>query len=211
MTRRRKRLALSGVSALVLVAVATALAVLSAGGGSSQAAPGELETPPALAAHLAKLKQALPGNQGMALEGPGSAAAAEYAHRSYPAPAISVSEMSTAASSANRQSTRFFRGQGRRGQWVFAGPSEALYPLERFRNASNYVPNAYVAGHRRHVYEQVQGVHQRCRWRNLAYEGHLREQRQLGLPGWSARDQLDGSHLVRPERRDAQDDLRRHR
>ena len=148
MTRRRKRLALSGVSALVLVAVATALAVLSAGGGSSQAAPGELETPPALAAHLAKLKQALPGNQGMALEGPGSAAAAEYAHRSYPAPAISVSEMSTAASSANRQSTRFFRGQGRRGQWVFAGPSEALYPLERFRNADLYVPNSYIAGGR---------------------------------------------------------------
>ena len=148
MTRRRKRLALSGISAIVLVAVATALAVLSAGGGSSQAALGEAETPPALAQHLAKLKQALPGNQGMALEGPGSAAAAEYAHRSYPAPAISVSEMSTAASSATRQSTRFFRGQGRRGEWVFAGPSEALYPLERFRNADLYVPNSYVAGGR---------------------------------------------------------------
>ena len=149
MTRRRKRLALSGVSALVLIAVATALAVLSAGGGSSQAAAsGEAETPPALAAHLAKLKQALPGNQGMALEGPGSAAAAEYAHRSYPAPSISVSEMNTAASSATRQSTRFFRGQGRRGQWVFAGPSEALYPLERFRNADLYVPNSYIAGGR---------------------------------------------------------------
>ena len=31
---------------------------------------------------------------------------------------------------------------------MFAGPSEALYPLERFRNASNYVPNAYIAGGR---------------------------------------------------------------
>ena len=31
---------------------------------------------------------------------------------------------------------------------MFAGPSEALYPLERFRNASNYVPNSYVAGGR---------------------------------------------------------------
>ena len=58
MTRRRKRLALSGLSALVLVAAATAFAVLSAGGGSSQAAQGEAETPPALAAHLAQLKQA---------------------------------------------------------------------------------------------------------------------------------------------------------
>jgi len=148
MTRRRKRLALSGVSALVLVAAATAFAVLSAGGGSSQAAVGEAETPPALAAHLAKLKQALPGNQGMALEGPGSAAAAEYAHRSYPAPAISVSEMNRAAAAATAQSARFNRGQGRRGEWVFAGPSEALYPLERFRNADLYVPNSYVAGGR---------------------------------------------------------------
>ena len=149
MTRRRKRLALSGFAALVLVAGATAFAVLSAGGGSSQAAvQGEAETPTALAAHLAKLKQALPGNQGMALEGPGSAAAAEYAHRSYPAPVISVSEMNRAAAAATAQSSRFNRGHGRRGEWVFAGPSEALYPLERFRNADLYVPNSYVAGGR---------------------------------------------------------------
>ena len=118
------------------------------GGSSQAAAQGEAETPTALAAHLAKLKQALPGNQGMASEGPGSAAAAEYAKRAYPDAVISVSEMNTAAAAATAASTRFFKGQGRRGQWVFAGPSEALYPLERFRNASNYVPNSYVAGGR---------------------------------------------------------------
>jgi hypothetical protein len=56
MTRRRKRLALSGFAALVLVAAATAFAVLSASGGASEAARGEAETPPALAAHLAQLK-----------------------------------------------------------------------------------------------------------------------------------------------------------
>ena len=148
MTRRRKRLALSGFSALILVAAATAFAVLSAQGGASQAARGEAETPPALAAHLAKLKQALPGNQGMAPEGPGSADAAEYAKRAYPDTVISVSEMNAAAASATAASTRFFKGKGKKGQWVFAGPSEALYPLERFRDAGLYVPNSYVAGGR---------------------------------------------------------------
>ena len=34
------------------------------------------------------------------------------------------------------------------GQWVFAGPSEALYPFEPLRNWSNYVPNTYVAAGR---------------------------------------------------------------
>ena len=129
MTRRRKRLAFSGFAALALVAAATAFALLSASGGASQAARGEAETPPALAEHLAKLKQALPGNQGMALEGPGSAAAAEYAKRAYPDGVISVSEMNAAAASATAASTRFFRGKGVKGQLVFAGPSEALYPL----------------------------------------------------------------------------------
>ena len=148
MTRKRKRLAFSGFAALALVAGATAFALLSASGGASQAAQGEAETPPALAAHLAQLKQALPGNQGMAEDGPGSAAAAEYEKRAYPDGVISVSEMNAAAASAKAASTRFFKGQGVKGQWVFAGPSEALYPLERFRNASNYVPNAYVAGGR---------------------------------------------------------------
>ena len=148
MTRSRKRLALSGLAALILVAGATAFAVLSSSGGASQAARGEAETPPALAAHLAKLKQALPGNQGMALEGPGSAAAAEYAKRAYPDPVISTNEMSAAAASATGAATRFNNGHGRRGRWVFAGPSEALYPLERFRNADLYVPNEYIAGGR---------------------------------------------------------------
>jgi hypothetical protein len=147
MTRRRKRLALSGLSALVLVAGATALAVLSTSGGAGKA-EGEAETPTALAAHLAQLKQARPANPGFAEDDPGSAAGAEYAKRAYPDDVISVSEMNAAAASATAATTRFFRGQGRRGQWVFAGPSEALYPLERFRNASNYVPNSYVAGGR---------------------------------------------------------------
>jgi hypothetical protein len=76
MTRRRKRLALSGLSALVLVAGATALAVLSTSGGAGKA-EGEAETPTALAAHLAQLKQARPANPGFAEDDPGSAAGAE--------------------------------------------------------------------------------------------------------------------------------------
>jgi hypothetical protein len=147
MTRKRKRLTLAGFATIVLAVVAGS-AVLMAPGTASQAARAEGEGPPALAAHLAKLKQALPGNQGMALEGPGSAAAAEYAKRAYPDNVISVTEMNAAAASATAASTRFFRGQGQRGRWVFAGPSEALYPFERFRNSFLYVPNTYVAGGR---------------------------------------------------------------
>ena len=153
MTRRRKRLALSGLAALVLVAAATALAVLSAGGGSSQAARVEGETPPALAAHLAELKQAMPGNAGMA-EGPGTPEAFEYAKRAYPDNVISVSDMNAGLRAATAAAQRFARsdnggpgGHGK-GRWIFAGPSEALYPFEPFRNWSNYVPNAYVAAGR---------------------------------------------------------------
>ena len=176
MTRRRKRLALSGLSALILVAGATALAVLTTSGGAGQAAEGEAETPTALAAHLAQLKQAMPGNPGLAEEGPGSAAGAEYAKRAYPDDVISVSEMNAAAAAATSATTRFFSGQGRRGQWVFAGPSEALYPLERFRNASQLRAELVRRGrphdvdcHRRHVHGSLHRVHHRRWWRRLAH------------------------------------------
>ena len=94
MTRKRLRLGLVGLVALALVAAAAMMAgVFGSSGSSSQAVMVEAETPPALAKHLAKLRQALPPNGGMALEGPGGAAGGEFAERAYPDSTISVAEM----------------------------------------------------------------------------------------------------------------------
>src|SRR5688572_21071035 len=60
MTRKRKRLALAGFATLVLAVVAGS-AVLMAPGSASQAAAQDGEGTPALARHLDKLKQAVPG------------------------------------------------------------------------------------------------------------------------------------------------------
>jgi hypothetical protein len=48
------------------------------------------ELPTALAGHLDKLRQTVPGNQGMSEEGPASAAEAEFLERAYPAGVISL-------------------------------------------------------------------------------------------------------------------------
>ena len=64
------------------------------------ASPGEREVaaemPNALAAHLADLKEAVPGNEGMSPEGPGGAAAAAFDQRAYPDTTISLGEMERA-------------------------------------------------------------------------------------------------------------------
>ena len=111
---------------------------------------GESEAfPPALARHLEELSKTLPGNQGMAEEGPGSAAEAEFMARAYPADTISVAQMDRAMTAFTKQSNRKFpKGKARPGSWVSVGPSQALYPFERFRDSSLYVPNEYIAGGR---------------------------------------------------------------
>jgi hypothetical protein len=117
--------------------------------GGDQEAKGEAEAPGALGQHLEKLKEALPGNQGMAGEGPSSAAEAEFMARAYPADTISVANMDAArAGFSNAKGRPFPTGKGRPGTWVTVGPNEALYPFTPFRNSFNYVPNAYVAGGR---------------------------------------------------------------
>ncbi|HEX6131134.1 MAG TPA: sialidase family protein [Actinomycetota bacterium] len=103
----------------------------------------------ALGQHLAELRQAVPGNAGMAEEGPASAAEAAFSARAYPDTTISMADAAAArASWASQQGRPFPRGKGRPGTWVTVGPSQALYPDTPFRNAFNYVPNAYVAGGR---------------------------------------------------------------
>jgi hypothetical protein len=150
MARRHKRLALTGLAVLVLAAALTSMAILmSPGSAGSSGAPAGGEMPTALAGHLAQLKQALPGNGGMANDGPGSAADAAFAARAFPDSTISLAEAAGArAAFASSKGRAFPRGKGKKGQWVSIGPSRALYPFTPFRNSFLYVPNTYVAGGR---------------------------------------------------------------
>jgi Arc-like DNA binding domain len=146
MTRKRLRLAVAGLVALVLVAAFAAIMGGGSGSGSSSQAVGmELEMPPAAAKHLADLKKALPPNGGMALEGPGGAAGAEFTERAYPDTTISVAEMEGARDAF---AAAMSRSRGSRAEWEQIGPSRALYPSSQFLNSFLYVPNAYVAGGR---------------------------------------------------------------
>jgi hypothetical protein len=113
-------------------------------------AAGESEAyPPALSAHLESLARTLPGNQGMAEEGPGSAAEDAFMARAYPADTISVAEMNRARAAFVATSKRPFpRGKPKPGNWTMVGPSQALYPRSDFLTSFLYVPNAYIAGGR---------------------------------------------------------------
>jgi hypothetical protein len=148
--QRRLMTRWSLAAGVLVVALAAAGAAMVIRAGSSAAEPeAQEELPSALAGHLEKLREAVPGNEGMAEEGPGSAAEAEFVERAYPADTISVGEMAAArAAFVAAEGRPFPNGKGRKGTWVAAGPSEALYPFTPFRNSFNYVPAAYVAGGR---------------------------------------------------------------
>ena len=140
--------------AAVVGALAITLAVvgMNSAGTAPAAAPSASEgTPAALGQHLERLQRALPGDAGMAEEGPGSAAEAEFMERAYPADAISVGKVRSSQRTYARvlEATRQ-AGANRLapGRWRNVGPSRALYPFTRFRNFTNYVPNTYVAGGR---------------------------------------------------------------
>jgi hypothetical protein len=109
----------------------------------------EAELPGATAAHMADLKQAAPGNQGMSNDGPGGAADAAFAQRAFPESTITLAEMERARDAFAASKGRAFpKGKGKKGTWVSVGPSKALYPDSPFLNSFLYVPNAYVAGGR---------------------------------------------------------------
>jgi hypothetical protein len=149
MRRKRLRLGLVGLVALVLVAVAAIVGGLRGSTSSGQAASADVgEVPTALANHLTALKQAVPGNQGMATEGPGAAADAAFQARAYPDTTISVAEMNGAREAFTDVAGVPYRPGEGDGRWETIGPSRALYPFTEFRNSFNYVPNEYVAGGR---------------------------------------------------------------
>jgi hypothetical protein len=149
MTRKRRH----GLVALVLVllaaaAVATAVALSGAARTSAAEEIGEAEFPTALARHMEKLKEAAPGNTGMAEEGPGTADEQKWAAMAYPATDISAAKLNGALAAAASLKGKLTRGKGRKGEWVSVGPSQALYPFFPLRNSTNYVPDAYLAASR---------------------------------------------------------------
>ncbi len=139
-----------GIGAVVLAMAATvAIGGLLSGGSGTSLAREEGELPSALSGHLDKLRQTVPGNQGMAEDGPASGADAAFLERAYPAGTISLQAAASArAAFASSKGRPFPKGKGAKGTWVSVGPSQALYPATPFRNAFNYVPAAYVAGGR---------------------------------------------------------------
>jgi hypothetical protein len=145
--RFRRRLLAAGVLAALVVAAAVSAVFVDS--SSPQAAPAGGEGPQALERHLAQLMQAVPGNSGMAQDGPGGAADFAFAQRAYPAASISLANMDVARRSFSQVTSRGFRGaRGKPGVWSSVGPSKALYPFEEVRTSSLYVPNEYVAGGR---------------------------------------------------------------
>ena len=149
MTARHRRVTL-GFLLIAAVAIGAALTLSRAiRDRDGQEANAEAEFPTALGRHLENLKEALPGNQGMAEEGPSSAAENDFIERAFPADTISVAQMNAARAAFTASRGRPFpRGKGRKGTWVTVGPSEALYPATPFRDSSLYVPTSYVAGGR---------------------------------------------------------------
>jgi hypothetical protein len=144
-TLRRWSIA-AGVLASAMIVGFSALVLNGAAPAGSEV---EAEMPNALAGHLAALKQAAPGNQGMSNEGPGASADAAFAQRAFPESTISLAEMEAARDAFAASKGRAFpRGKGKKGTWVSIGPSKALYPATPFRNSFSYVPNTYVAGGR---------------------------------------------------------------
>lgn len=146
---KRSRIIVITLALATVLAVTVGFAGFKAFNAGEQTALGEQNMPPALAKHMARLQQTIPGNGGEPEEGPGSADEAAFMARAYPDDTISVAQATAArqayASVAGRP---FPKGKGRPGTWVAAGPSEALYPFTQFRNIYNYVPNDYVAGGR---------------------------------------------------------------
>ena len=148
MTRRHRQVLAGALSAIVVMSI-TAVAISLSGTANPGVAPGGGDMPTALGAHLEKLRRAVPGNQGMAPDGPGYADEAAFLARAYPDSTISVAQMDRAKNAAASAFSRPFpAGKGKKGQWTNIGPSTALYPFENVRNAFSYVPNEYVAGGR---------------------------------------------------------------
>jgi len=104
---------------------------------------------PALARHMEKLRQTIPGLGGELGGGGGTAETESFMALAYPDTDIPLERLEAARAATKRIAGKGFpTGKGRPGAWVTVGPSNALYPFTQFRNSFGYVPNDYVAGGR---------------------------------------------------------------
>ena len=108
----------------------------------------ERKMPAAVAAHMKRRLQAIPGLGGESAGGPASADAEAFLARAYPDTDIPLARLQAARAAGSRLAAKFPRGKGRSGTWVTVGPTQALYPFTQFRNSFGYVPNRYVASGR---------------------------------------------------------------
>jgi len=112
-------------------------------------ADAESDLPPALSRHLEKLARTIPGKESL---GPaGSEAEWRFLAHAYPDTDISLAKTEGArAAHAKHVADALADANANTSAptWVSVGPSDALYPLSQFRNSTNYVPAAYVAGGR---------------------------------------------------------------
>lgn len=147
--KRRHRHLLAGLAVGALMASAGLVSLHLAGAEVATPAAVGGEVPGALSGHLQRLHQSVPGNSGMSLEGPGSAAGQEFLERAYPADTIRIAQVDKSKSAFKSAEGRAApRGRLLGNTWTNVGPSEAVYPFTEYRNSFNYVPNEYVAGGR---------------------------------------------------------------
>jgi len=154
MRDRRTRLALA-LAAVGLVAVG---AMFAAGGSPNQSTAkvavrtSDGDVTPAMAKHLAKLSQTIPGKggepAGESAGGPGSSTAGleEFAQMAYPNKDIPLSSL-RAARSAFRTARARTPGAAparNRPEWEQVGPDTALYQATPFRTARSYVPTEFA-------------------------------------------------------------------
>ena len=154
---RRMRLGLA-LAAVGLVAVG---AVFAAGVSSNRstapvvaARSSDGDMPAALAKHLAKLEQSIPGKGGEPSgestgNAPGSSTAGleEFAQMAYPKKDVPLSSI-RAARSAFKTAKARTPGNNGHSEWDQVGPDTALYQFTPFRDAHSYVPREYAAAGR---------------------------------------------------------------
>ncbi len=102
--------------------------------------------PPALAEHIEKLMQAVPGNGGEGAAG--SYAEWKFQTLAYPLTDISLDKIEGARAAHAEQEAKPLPASFASLAWISLGPNKALYPFSKFRTSGNYVPNAYFASGR---------------------------------------------------------------
>ena len=112
--------------AIALLGGVTAALIGASVRAPAREARGEGALPPALAAHLAQVGLALPGNGGEPGEGPAAADEAKLAELAYPAADIPLAQIEAErAAFAKAKGKGFPKGKGKPGTWVSVGPSKS--------------------------------------------------------------------------------------